>query len=146
MHVVDGMASIFDFKSGSSPEATIDLSPTFVGQLKSAKRKFTKDSNTSLVIEDQIEVSEETSMITWQLMTTADVEIVKGGAILKQDGKTLKLDNLSHAEYTVSVVSLSPAPLKLDRQIEGLKRLEIRIPAWTVENGRLNLKVRLSGD
>ena len=146
MHVVDGMASIVDFKSGSSPEATIDLSPTFVGQLKSAKRKFTKDSNTSLVIEDQIEVSEETSMITWQLMTTADVEIVKGGAILKQDGKTLKLDNLSHAKYTVSVVSLSPAPLKLDRQIEGLKRLEIRIPAWTVENGTLNLKVRLSGD
>jgi len=146
MHVVDGMASIVDFKSGSTPEATIDLSPTFAGQLKSAKRKFTKDSNTSLVIEDKIEVSEETSMITWQLMTTADVEIVKGGAILKQDGKTLKLDNLSHAEYTVSVVSLSPAPLKLDRQIEGLKRLEIRIPAWTVENGSLDLKVRLSGD
>ncbi|MEQ6118343.1 heparinase II/III family protein [Reichenbachiella sp. MALMAid0571] len=146
LHVVDGMATITDFKSGTSPEATIDLSPTFAGQLKSAKRKFTKDSNVSLVIEDQIEVSEKTSMITWQLMTTADVEVVKGGAVLTQDGKTLKLDNLSHPEYTVSVMSLDPAPLELDRQIEGLKRLEIRIPAWTVENGTLNLKVRLSED
>lgn len=146
MHVVDGMASFVDFKTGSTPEATIDLSPTFAGQLKSAKRKFTKDSNTSLVIEDQIEVAEETSMITWQLMTTADVEIVKGGAILKKDGKILKLDNLSHPEITLTVVSLFPAPLKLDRQLEGLKRLEIRIPAWTVENDTLDLKVRLSGN
>lgn len=146
LHVVDGKATIEDFKSGNTPEATIDMSPTFAGQLKSAKRKFIKDSKTSLIVEDQIEISKATSMITWQLMTTADVEIIKGGAILTQDGKTLKFDNLSHPELTISVVSLDPAPLALDRQIEGLKRLEIRIPAWTVEGGNCNIKVKLSGD
>ncbi|MDN5210743.1 heparinase II/III family protein [Fulvivirgaceae bacterium BMA12] len=146
LHVVDGKATIEDFKSGINPEVTIDMTPTFAGQLKSAKRKFLKDSKTSLVIEDQIKLSEETSMITWQLMTTADVEIIKGGAILTQDGKTLKLDNLSHPELTISVVSLFPAPLELDRQMEGLKRLEIRIPAWTVEGGNCKIKVKLSGD
>ena len=146
LHVVDGKATIEDFKSGDNPEAVIDMTPTFAGQLKSAKRKFLKDSETSLVIEDQIELSEETSMITWQLMTTADVEIIKGGAILTQDGKRLKFDNLSHPQLTISVVSLFPAPLELDRQIEGLKRLEIRIPAWTVEGGSCNIKVKLSGD
>jgi hypothetical protein len=46
----------------------------------------------------------------------------------------------------VSVISLDPAPLELDRQIEGLKRLEIRIPAWTVEGEKTNIRVRLSGD
>lgn len=146
LHVVDGKATIEDFKSGDNPEVTIDMTPTFAGQLKSAKRKFLKDSETSLVIEDQIELSEETSMITWQLMTTADVEIIKGGAILTQDGKRLKFDNLSHPQLTISVVSLFPAPLQLDRQIEELKRLEIRIPAWTVEGGNCNIKVKLSGD
>ncbi|MCK4855140.1 MAG: hypothetical protein KAT31_12775, partial [Bacteroidales bacterium] len=74
----------------------------------------------------------------------ADVEVVKGGAILKQDGKELKLENLSHPNLAVSIVSLYPAPLELDRQIEGLKRLEIRIPAWTVEGNNCKIKVRLS--
>lgn len=146
LHKVDGKANIIDFKGGTAPEATIDLSPTFEGQLKSAKRKFTKDTNSSLTIEDVIEVSEETAMVTWQLMTTADVEIVDDGAILSQEGKKLRLTNLSHPELSVSVVSLYPAPLKLDRQIEGLKRLEIRIPAWTLKEGENSLKVRLSGE
>ncbi|HDR52901.1 MAG TPA: hypothetical protein ENN90_14985, partial [Mariniphaga anaerophila] len=99
-----------------------------------------------ILIEDDIEINDNTKEIKWQMMTTADVEIVSGGAILKQDGQTLKLDNLSHPELMVSVVSLYPAPLELDRQIEGLKRLEIRIPAWTIEGGKSNIRVRLSGN
>ena len=145
LHIVDGKATIIDFKDGENPEAIIDMTPTFEGQLKSAKRKFVKDSPTSIVIEDNIELSENLKTITWQLMTIADVEIVDGGAILTQDGKNLKLENLSHPELTVSVVSLYPAPMELDRQIEGLKRLEIRFPAWTLEDGKTNIKVRLSG-
>ena len=146
LHVVDGKATIADFKEGENPEATFELSPTFKGQLKNAQRRFVKDGPTSLIIEDKIETSEETKIITWQLMTTADVEIVEGGAILKQDGKTLKLENISHPELSISIVSLYPAPLKLDRQIEGVKRLEIRIPAWTIEGDKTKIKVRLSGE
>lgn len=145
LHVVDGLATIADFKDGEQPEATFEMTPTFEGQLKSAQRKFTKDSPSSIVIEDNIEISEETRLITWQLMTTADVEIVDGGAILKQDGKELKLENISHPDYTVSVISLYPAPLELDKQIEGLKRLEIRIPAWIIEGDKTKIEVRLTG-
>lgn len=144
LHVVDGMAKIIDFKDGDMPEATIDLSETFAGQLKSVKRRFLKDSPTSLLIEDDIELSPETKEIVWQLMTTADVELVEGGAILKQDGKRLRLNNISHPELLVSVISLDPAPLKLDRQIKGLKRLEIRIPAWIETDKCTKIKVRLS--
>lgn len=146
LHIVKGLATIVDFKEGETPEATIDLTPTFEGQLKSARRRFLKDSGTSLVIEDYIETSDETKLVTWQMLTTADVEIVDGGAILKQDGQTLNLENLSHPELMVSVVSLDPAPLKLDRQIKGLKRIEIRIPAWTIEDGKETIKVRLAGN
>jgi hypothetical protein len=146
LHVVDGMATITDFRGGEIPEATFDMSGVLAGQVAGASRKFVKDSPTSLVIEDDIELSEETKLITWQLVTTADVELVDGGAILKQDGKELRLENLSHPDLSVSIVSLYPAPLKLDLQIEGLKRLEIRIPAWTVEGDNCHIKVRLSGD
>ncbi|MDX1286132.1 MAG: hypothetical protein R3182_14015, partial [Draconibacterium sp.] len=78
--------------------------------------------------------------------TTADVKLLEGGAVLMQDGKKLKVDNLSNPDLDISIVSLYPAPLKLDKQMEGLKRLEIRIPAWTIEGGKTTLKVRLSGE
>ena len=143
-YLVDGKAIITSFKDGEFPEATIDMSPVFGRQLKSTERTFVKDSPASLLIKDRLELSDETKLVTWQLMTTADVEIVKGGAIFTQDGKKLKLENLSHPELTVSIISLYPAPLKLDRQIEGLKRIELRIPAWTFEGKKGEIRVRLS--
>lgn len=145
LHNVDGKAIFTDFKDGSRPEATLDLSATFESQLESAHRRFVKDSSTSLLIEDEIVVNDSTQMVTWQLMTLADVAITKGGALLRQGGKTLKLENLSHPDISVSVISLDPAPLKLDRQIENLKRLELRIPAYHFENKKTILRVRLSG-
>ena len=146
LHRTEGLVTLTDFKTGNNPEATFDMSATLGDLVAGASRKFVKDSPTSMLIEDDIELNDKTELITWQLMTTADVEIVDGGAVLKQDGQSLKLENLSHPELMVSVVSLYPAPLELDRQIEGLKRLEIRIPVWTVEGGKTNIKVRLSGE
>ncbi len=146
LHKTEGLVTLTDFKSGDHPEATFDMSPTLAGLVANASRKFVRDSPTSLVIEDNIELSEETRLITWQLMTTADVKVVDGGAVLMQDDLELKLENLSHPNLTLSIVSLYPAPLALDRQIEGLKRIEIRIPAWTVEGDTCNIKIRLSGE
>lgn len=143
LFINNGTATLLDFKSGATPEATFDMAALYGENIKSAKRKFLKDSPKSIVIEDNIEVSEKTKSITWQLLTQADVKFTKGGAILTQDGKSLKLENLSHPDYDVTMVSLDPAPMKLDRQIEGLKRLEIRIPAYKAENGSTSIKVRL---
>ena len=111
-----------------------------------------KEDNRSILIEDKFQLSDSTENITWQLITTADVQIINGGAILKQEGKQLKLENLSHPELDISIISLDPPPLKLDRTIEGLKRIEIRMPAYIFDQkeglptGRQGiLTVRLSG-
>ena len=144
LHRTEGLVTLTDFKAGEKPEVTFDMSATLGDFVSSASRKFVKDSPTSIFIEDNIEMNDKTELITWQLMTTADVEIVPDGAVLKKDGKELKVENLSHPEYMLSVVSLYPAPLELDRQIEGLKRIELRIPAWTIQGGKANIKVRLS--
>lgn len=146
LHVTEGLATIGNFKAGAKPEATIEMTPTFAGQLKSAQRRFSKDGTQSLLIEDEIETIAETKMVTWQLMTTADVEIVKGGAVLRQDEKKLKVENLSHPELSVSVISLYPAPLELDRQIPGLKRLELRIPGYLFKENKGKIVVRLVGE
>jgi hypothetical protein len=78
-------------------------------------------------------------------LTQADVEITEGGATLRQDGKRLKVENLSHPNFTFSVISLDPPPFEFDKNIENLKRLELRVPAWTVENSKETIKIRLSG-
>ncbi|WP_286850077.1 heparinase II/III domain-containing protein [Proteiniphilum sp. UBA5480] len=143
LHAVDGLVTIKDFNNGKTPETTLEMTPAFQGLLRSAQRQFRKDSPVSLTVEDRIEITEDTKLVTWQLTTTADVELVKDGAVLRQDDKSLKIENLSHPGLSMSVVSLYPAPLKLDRQIVGLKRIELRIPAWTVENKKTSIRVRL---
>ena len=146
LHVVDGMAEIIDFQKGDQPEATIDLTPAFENLLSSASRRFVKVSPSSLIIEDDIVISENTKSITWQMMTTADVKVVRGGAIFQQDGKYLQLKNLSHPQIDVSVISLDPPPFGFDKTIHGLKRIEIRIPAWTIEGNATQIRVQLSGE
>jgi hypothetical protein len=145
LFVNNGFASLTGFKDGQAPEASFDMSAVYGANLKSAGRRFVKENNRSLLIEDRFSTNKSTQSITWQMMTTASVEIVKGGALLRQDGKELKLENLSNPELMVSVISLDPPPFYLDRRINGLKRIEIRMPAWTVKNGEGTFRVRLSG-
>jgi len=146
LFINNGFAPLLNFKDGSNPEATFDLTAVYGENMGKLIRKFSKDSPTSMVIEDQITTNDKTKQIVWQLMTTADVEPVSGGVVLTQDGKKLNVENLTQPGIQFSVVSLDPAPLELDRQIKNLKRLELRIPAWTLENGKGTIKVRLSGE
>lgn len=143
-HVVNGLATIKTFKGGSVPEATIDMTAAFRGLLAKAERRFAKESERSLMIEDEIELTDSAEVITWQLMTQADVEYTDYGLNLLQEGKKLKVENLSHPGLRFSIVSLDPAPLKLDRQIKGLKRVELRIPAWMIQDNKEIIKIRLS--
>jgi hypothetical protein len=152
LHIVDGKATIADFKEGENPQVTFDLTPTFKGQLKSAERTFTKDSSVSLVIEDKIEIDEITEIVTWQLITTLDVEITPEGATIYKSEyssvtpvKKLYVENISHPKIQMNVVSLDPPPLALDRRVKGLKRIELKIPSSNIEGKNLNIKVRLRG-
>ena len=152
LHIVDGKATIADFKEGENPQVTFDLTPTFKGQLKSAERTFTNDSNVSLVIEDKIEINEMTEIVTWQLITTLDVEITPEGATIYKSEyssvtpvKKLYVENISHPKIQMNVVSLDPPPLALDRRVKGLKRIELKIPSSNIEGKNLNIKVRLRG-
>jgi len=109
-------------------------------------RTVTKVSNRSVLIEDKFESNDSTKNITWGLMTTAEVILVNDGAILKQDGKELRLSILSPADLKISVISLDPPPLEIDKTIENLKRIEIRIPAYTVKDQNGRIQVRLTGE
>lgn len=143
LFVNNGYVSLTEFIEGEKPEASFDMTALYGENIKSSSRRFVKEDNYSILIEDNFILSQSTQSIVWQMITTADVEIIKTGAILRQAGKELKLENLTHPELSVSIISLDPPPFYLDRRIEGLKRVEIRIPAWTIEGGKENIKVRL---
>ena len=143
---VRGYAPITGFKNESKPAVTIDMSSIFQGQLASLQRRFVKESSQSCLIEDKFEISDSTKNITWALMTVANVRPIKNGAILKQSGKELRLQILSPSDSEVSVIPLDPPPLKIDKTIDNLKRIEIRIPADAVKGRRGLIQVRLSGE
>jgi len=145
-HVVDGYALVKKYKTGKKQSVTFDLTPTFEGQLKSAIRKFTKTGERSLLIEDKIEPTETTELITWQFITQADARIVKDGVELNQDGQQLKLNNLSHPEIEFKIVSLDPPPHRLDKQMDNLKRIELGIPVSNPDDDSFNIKIQLIGE
>lgn len=145
LHNVDGYSDFVDFKSGSQPQATIDMGEVF-SDLEKITRTYSKPNDYSILIEDNLELKESAKSITWQLMTTADVEWTKDGVLLKQAGKTLVVKNQSHPEIKFSVISLDPPPLELDRRIENLKRLELRIPSYLFEDRTGKISVLLSGE
>ena len=120
------------------------MTEIFKGHLKRANRRFLKDSNHSITIEDQVIVEDSTRFLTWAIMTTANVVSTPTGAILKQDGKQLNLKIMSPANMKVSILSMDPPPLKLDRRINNLKRVEVRVPAKVFPDGKGVIKVRLS--
>jgi hypothetical protein len=143
---VSGKAEITDFKSDAQPEVTIDMTPLYFENLNSLHRRFIKENDRSVLIEDRFETNDSTQNITWGLMTVADVIPTQNGAVLKQDGKELNLTILEPKGIAISVISLDPPQLEIDKTIENLKRIEIRVPAWTVEGNKGMIKVRLSGN
>ncbi len=145
-HIVDGYALVNKYKKGKKPSVTFDLTPTFEGQLESAFRKFTKDSERSLLIEDKIKPNESTELVTWQFITQADAVIVNEGVVLNQDGQQLMLNNLSHPGIEFNIVSLDPPPHRYDKQMDNLKRIELRVPVLNLDDESFNIKVQLIGE
>ncbi|MEM7369721.1 MAG: DUF6265 family protein [Bacteroidota bacterium] len=147
LHNVEGFAPLIDFQEGDKAEATFDLSAVFGGEAdNSITRRFVKEGPRSLLIEDFLVLSDTVQTVVWQLMTTAEVESRAGGAILRQNGKSLTLRIDSHPTIRPSVVSLDPPPLELDRNIPGLKRIELRLPVYLFSEQRGRIRVLLSGE
>jgi len=143
LHRADGFAELTRFEDGPQPRAEFDLTPVFGNTLDHAERHFLKNDDASLLIEDKIEINKSTKLVTWQLITKAEVTIQENKALLSQDGKKLEVENLSHPDVRFEVISLDPPPLELDRKIRNLKRLEIRFPAERLQDGSGTIRVRL---
>ena len=143
---VDGHAKIIDFKDRVQPEVTIDLTPLYFNNVKQVHRHFVKENNRSLLIEDKIITNESTEEITWGFMTTADVQPTNDGAILRLEGKKVKLLILEPKNTSVSIISLDPPPMEIDKTIKNLKRIDIRVPSYLIDNKEGIIRVRITNE
>jgi hypothetical protein len=126
MHLADARASLFSSElQATIPQFTFDLSALYGDQMKVARRTFSRITETRLRINDKLLFSSKTNSMTWQMITRADLQVQGEQVELHQDGKILYLRVRSAAPFEVKEVSLSPPPLTYDKNIEGLKRLEI---------------------
>lgn len=144
-HVVDGYATVVSSDLGERPSVTFDLGPTFERQLASAERTFTRTGERSLQIEDHLQPADSTRWITWQFVTRAEVECHEHGATLRQNGKSLELINRTHAGLGFNIISLDPPPHRYDKHIDGLKRIELRIPPGSPDERDIAIRVELCG-
>ena len=128
------------------PEVAFDLTAVFKGQLNYANRKFSKMSSSKLRIEDTIEISDSTKMVSWAMMTEAVVESINGGALLKQNGKSLQVIMQKPVGIPIKIILLDPPPLAYDKVIPGLKRIEFRIPANLLKGKGSKIIVELIGE
>lgn len=127
MHLADARARLIRREHRNVwPEFTFDLTEVFGSAVQKATRTFSRVSETRMRIADEVLFSSETRTITWQLITQAEVKLSEDGVVLEQDGKSLFLSMPGDVPGEVKVVSLSPPPLSYDKNIEGLKRLELR--------------------
>jgi hypothetical protein len=94
-------------------------------------------------VTDSLIFEKGTKTIGWTMMTQADAQLMPGGAMLKQDGKSVILKILEPANADFSIISLGLPPLEYDKKIKNLKKLEIRIPAWKWKEGKGVIKVQI---
>lgn len=125
-HLADARAPLIRrVQRGGNPQFTFDLSALYGENIEMAHRTFSKQSATRLRVSDELVFSPLTESLSWQMITCAEWMMEDNGVVLQQDGATLYLRILSEAPFEVKMVSLHPPPLSYDKEIEGLKRLEI---------------------
>lgn len=146
LHVAQGFAPLTYYKgAGNRPEAGFDLSAVFNGQLNGARRGFKRTGDQRLEITDSLELSEQTKNVTWAMMTQAEAEVIDGGVVLKQNGKTLRVMIKQPEGAEIKVVAKDPPPLDYDMKVSNLKRLEFKFPAGLLKSKSSNIVVELKG-
>lgn len=90
--------------------AVIDMSSVYADQLKSAKRGVALVSQQYVVVRDEVENTEQASVLRWNMVTGANVKIVdENTAELLQYGKKLLLKVKGSAKLKMKTWSTKPA-------------------------------------
>ena len=142
LHVNDGPATLLEF-DGEARMARFSMTGPLRNRAKRATRTLHVIDDDTVEVIDEVTLQPYAETLTWQMLTQAEVSLHDGGATLIEDGKRLQLVVKAPADVNFSVISLDPPPLYYDKVIPGLKRLELKVPAYTQEGGTITIHVEI---
>lgn len=120
----NGFSEITQFYSDENYAfAQIDMSPSYPIAGKTVRSFEMKDRET-IVITDVIEQTFEFMPIRWQMVTDAEVELGQSEAILKKNGKAMKVKINEPGDAVFSILSTDPGDDR-QRSNEGTRMLAI---------------------
>ena len=130
---VDGYATVVASGLASpTPQAVMDCSSLFAGQAQKVVRTISFPERRSLIVKDVIESVAANGTIRWQMVTEADITLSGEEAILRQEGRTLRIRCMCPAHKEWSVVDISTPRRDYDAPNPGAKLLVLD---FTVEAG-----------
>ncbi|MCK4748612.1 MAG: heparinase II/III family protein, partial [Bacteroidales bacterium] len=144
-YIADARANLVKVdRRSNTPEVSFDMTKVFGNSIEKATRSFARISGDRLRIRDDLVFSARTRTLTWQLITRADVQIDDGVIVLREEEKKLEVHVPGDTPYRANVVSLSPPPLTYDKDIPGLKRIEIHFSREAFPGDRGQIMVYLT--
>lgn len=127
--------------------AVLDMSDVLRDNATAAKRAMMlTDNRKSLVVRDEITLKKADSDVYWFMQTDADIELVENGAILRHQGRVMKLEFASSTNAEISAGLALPLPtspvVENDRSGDA-NRICIKMPK---ANGTVTITVKLTPD
>ena len=115
--------------------AVSDITSMYDGDIKKAVRGVGIKDQEYIVIKDEVTTTNKTTMVRWNMVTSAEVELTQNGAVLKKDGKTLFLK--VKGPQSIKMKTWETAP-KTDYDAENpgtiMVGFECKLPANTNES------------
>jgi len=134
-----GFADIADFYSDQNYAfAKIDMSATYPIAAKTT-RSFEMKDRERVVITDKIEQINEFTPIRWQMVTDAAIELNKSEALLRKNGKVMKIKINQPDDVDFSVISTYPGDDK-QKSNEGTVMLAIEYYAKDLATNTINVE------
>lgn len=142
--LVNGDARITEFKgAGQGQTTTIDMTPLYAKQLKSAARTGKLLPNREVVISDRLTGLKPGAKVRWQMCTQTDIAGIEGNALKLESGKeTMLVTVVKPAKVSWNVVPDNKLMVPTDSANKNAKMLtfELEVP----KSGNLDIEVRFT--
>lgn len=125
--------------------STMDMTETLSPHVSSAKRGlYLTDNRKSLVVRDELLLKKD-SVIYWHMYTKANAkEVDEDGITLEMNGKTLRIDFVSDADFEVNFEHAEPMEgmpsVKNENSNVGINKIRVKITG----SGNVNFTAKLS--
>ena len=140
LHRVKGRAGIIHFSGDAEDSHTVvDLTEIFSGQADKVVRGFKMLPDRQVLIQDELSGLKPDDLVQWTFVTRAEVSVDGCHALLKQEGKTLRITLASPDNGVFEVIPCDPPDDGFNAPNPGVSilRAHLRAP----ESGQLLIQV-----